>query len=324
VEAVFHENSASQRTAQVGLSHLSVELGHLYMADLAAEDTDLTGYFARIAPWVERSRLASIAGGTDLAGVRAADLRVSTCVLVDDYFSVLRTPDVVVPELVRAAKENNLRIDYLARESACAHTDRSSLAELVEAAIVADPTLGSNGSRPPPHVSGWLCNGVRRVAPYTAAAMRQPEAWAPPRENGARQHSIFMDVELWKEERGRRLWSCPFLAAVWQLLRLGQLRVAGESAVQPVPVDLANLPKSWADLPAVVKLEPRATPFSAYRTFSVLDRRFLDVEHAVHTILSQVSIDPDVAEQTLRRAKAEKVALPAEATERISYLFLSS
>ena len=94
--------------------------------------------------------------------------------------------------------------------------------------------------------------------------------------------------------------------------------------MQPVSVDLENLPDEWALLPAVIKLEPRAAPFSAYRTFSVLDRRFLDVEHAVRTILSQVAVDPDVVTQTLSRASSEALDLPLEITDRISYLFLGS
>nr|MDT0663701.1 SCO2522 family protein [Micromonospora sp. DSM 115978] len=198
------------------------------------------------------------------------------------------------------------------------------MAALTEASLVADPAPNTNGSRPPSHVTGWLCNGTRSEQPMPAAAMRTGKAWTPPKENRARQHSIFLDVELWKTDGGRRVWSCPFLAAVWQLLRLGQLRVHGESPAQPVAVDLADLPDEWSQLPAVVKLEPRAAPFCAYRTFSVLDRRFLDVEHAVRTILSQVVIDASVVDQTVRRAAGEGHDLPLEITDRISYLFLGS
>jgi hypothetical protein len=310
VEVVFHENSASPRVSQVGLSHLSVELGHLYMAELAAEDTDLTHYFARLAPWVSSAVLASVAA---VAPGRRA--RVSTCLLVDDYFSTLRGPDTVVPELVAAAKANGLSIDYLARESACAESNGISLAALTEAALIADPAPGTTGARPPSHVSGWLCNGTRSTEHRRTAAMQPAKTWAPPRENGAREHSIFVDVELWKTDTGGRIWSCPFLASVWQLLRLGQLRVAGNPPVQPAAVELADLPSTWADLPGVVQLEPRAAPFAAYRTFSVLDRRFLPVEHAVQTILSQVCVEPEVAAQTHRRARGEGVPLPVEIGE---------
>jgi hypothetical protein len=74
-------------------------------------------------------------------------------------------------------------------------------------------------------------------------------------------------------------------------------------------------------MPAVVQLNPEATPFRAYRTFSPLDPRFLPIELAVRTILGQVAVDPLVTAQVLARAGAEKITLPDEAVDRISYQF---
>jgi hypothetical protein len=318
LDTVFREVSATERVAEVALSHLSVELGHLYMDDLVDDLTDLDRYFERVALWADTPRLAS------LAGVAERRLRASTCLLIDDYFaSSLRSPADVVPELVAAASRNGLRIDYIARESACAQAGDVPLASLVEASLVDDPPPGTNGSRPPTHETGWLCNGTRSPGSDFSEAMRPAEPWRPPAENGARVHSIFLDVELWNDTGSVRTWSCPFLAAVWQLLRLGLLRVSGESAVAPVQIELAGFPDTWSDFPAVARLNPQAPPFCAYRTFSVMDTRFLPVEHAVRTILAQVAVDPVVLEQTARRSSAEDAKVPLETADRISYTFLS-
>jgi hypothetical protein len=75
-------------------------------------------------------------------------------------------------------------------------------------------------------------------------------------------------------------------------------------------------------MPAVVQLEPRAAPMRAYRTFTVVDSRFLPIEMAVRTILGQVAIDPIVARQILDRARDEAIDLPTEAVRRIAYVFL--
>src|SRR5690606_35636054 len=104
-------------------------------------------------------------------------------------------------------------------------------------------------------------------------------------------HSVFVDVELWDERAGARTWSCAYLAAVWQLLRLGLLRRDGAPVTVPRPWPEV-LPQAWDLLPAVVQVNPRAAPFTAYRTFSVLPVGFLSTEHAVRTILSQVLVDP--------------------------------
>jgi hypothetical protein len=69
-------------------------------------------------------------------------------------------------------------------------------------------------------VTGWLSNGERGGA-APASAMAAPRAWQPPRQSAVQNHSIFVDIELWDGPADQPLWSCPFLAAVWQLQRLG-------------------------------------------------------------------------------------------------------
>ncbi|WP_433293196.1 SCO2522 family protein [Actinoplanes sp. CA-030573] len=307
----FTELSAVPAVRSVALSHLSVELGHLYMDDYKQGPARLREHFARVAPW------AKVAAEQVMVGRP----RVSTCFLIDDYFTRFSSPREVVPALVEAAATAGLEIDYVARESGCARVGDLDIAAVVQAHIVDEPPPGTTGGRPPASVSGWLANGER--SPSTAAsAMSAPRQWAPPRENAVRNHSIFLDVELWSEEPVGRKWSCPFLAAVWQLQRLGLLRHRGEPVASPVPVAAAELPAEWDEMPAVVQLNPKATALRAYRTFNVLDRRFLAIEHAVRTILNQVAVDPLVSGQVQARAADEGLRLPAETTERIDYLFV--
>jgi hypothetical protein len=315
VTGVAFEEAVAQRSVErVPLSHLSIELGHLYMEEFAGGIESMRRHFRRVAPWAQ-SAARTVA--TRPGGNRP---RISTCFLVDDYFSRFSTPREVIPMLVAAAEESGLVIDYLARESGCVVADEVPLARVVEQALVSDPVPGSNGIRPPTTETGWLCNGQRSPNTVAIPAMAE-KGWLPPVQNAANRHSIFVDVELWDIEKGERRWSCPFLAAVWQLIRLGLLRNNGEAVTTSWQVE--ELPDDWDKLPAVVQLNPKATAFSAYRTFSVLGSRFLPVEIAVRTILSQVSVDPIVIDQIATRARGEQIELAKEIVERIDYVFMS-
>jgi hypothetical protein len=314
-EGVFTEQSATPVVRKVALSHLSVELGHLYMDDFKAGRPHLLTQFEAVRPWVAAARQAS---AEELDGRQP---RVSTCFLIDDYFTRFSTPREVIGDLVAAAGEARLEIDYVARESGCAVADGVDVATLVRQHLVGEPPEGDNGSRPPTAVSGWLSNG-ERGGEGPASAMAAPRAWQPPRQSAVQNHSIFVDIELWNGPPEEPRWSCPFLAAVWQLQRLGLIRHLGEPVGEPQPLSRDDMPDEWDRMPAVVQLNPGATPFRAYRTFSALGARFLPIELAVRTILGQVAVNPAVAAQVAQRAGAERIALPGELVDRIRYAFL--
>jgi hypothetical protein len=311
----FAEESATPVLREVALSHLSIELGHLYMDDFAAGRPRLLAQFDAVRPWVAAARQAC----ADELGQRRP--RVSTCFLIDDYFTRFSTPRAVIGDLVATAEAAGLVIDYVARESGCATADGVDVATLVRQHLVAEPPEGDNGSRPPTAVTGWLSNG-ERGGQEPASAMATPRAWRAPRQSAVRNHSIFVDLELWSGLAEQLSWSCPFLAAVWQLQRLGLLRHLGEPVGEPQPMSVADVPAEWEQMPAVVQLHPRAAPFRAYRTFSALAARFLPVELAVRTILGQVAVDPAVAQRVRERAGAEGITLPDEVVDRIRYAFL--
>jgi hypothetical protein len=316
IEGEVREIGASHRVQRLGLSHLSLEVGHLYLEDLVAGPERLDALFAGVAPWVETAEKALFA--------KVRTPRVSTCFLIDDYFTPVATPSEVMPQILEAANGAGVEIDYLVRESACARTDSPggsvSPAELLLAGLVEEPEPGTTGWRPAASSSGWLSNGRRSPASPEKQAALAVRSWAPPSQTAARRHSIFVDVQLWDDDNGRRTWSCALLAATWQLLRLGLMRNFGEPVVEPQPRP-QRWPDSWSELTAVTTLTARPRDFSAYATCSILSSRFLPVEVAVRTILAQVAPDPAITAQIAERAAGEGIPLPADPLDRIEYIF---
>lgn len=305
----FRELADTDHVEEVALSHLSIELGHLHKVDYDGGLPVLTRRFRAVAPWVAAAR-------TSVAAKRP---RISTCFLVDDYFASFSSPAEVLPDVLAAAGEHGLTIDYIARESACAGAGGTPLAEIVAGRITPSPPPGTSGSRPPAMEIGWLSNGRRSPGTGPREAMNEP-VWRPPEETEAGNHSVFVDVELWSEQDGARSWSCAYLAVVWQLLRLGVVRDAGANVVRPVPMS-DGLPGDWADLPPIMQVNPAAAPFCAYRTTSIIPAHYLGIEHAVRVILGQYSASPAVIEQLAERSGHEGLDLPADLTERLGYVF---
>jgi hypothetical protein len=315
VRTEFLETSAAFKVDSLPLSHVSVEVGHLYMEDLVGGEGAVRRIFAAAAPWVHAARIPVA------IGCEKKSVRLSTCFLVDDYFSRFSSPAEVVPMVLAAAEREDLVIDYLARESACASASGVSPASLALGNLVTEPAPGTTGGRPPLTETGWLTNGQRSPSTARDEAMSRRALWQPPRESARRRHSIFVDVELWDEHDGQRTWSCPMLAAVWQLMRLGMLRDQGRAVVTPEDWPDPLFPDRWDDLPPVVRLNPRAAAFSAYTTLSVLSPRFLPVELAVRTILSQFACDQTVLAEAASRAARDAMPLADEIVDRIRYVF---
>ncbi|RJO77949.1 hypothetical protein D5S18_06645 [Nocardia panacis] len=331
----YSEETEHVRIEQVPLSHLSIEVGHFYLNEITNDMDQVVKEFRRIVPLVD----AFIASARVEFGPQA---RISTCYLIDDYFQPDTDPREILGKLLTAADETGLRIDYLAREAGCWQAtpfadgvpvgEPIELAEMVAARLVAEPAPPATGRRPPTVESGWLCNG-RRSSDFDAAqAMRVPQ-YRPPEEFGRREHSIFLDVQLWSKHTEningdsviRTKWSCPFLASVWHLLRLGMLRYEGAAVVDPQPWSPGEVwPRQWRQVPAVVRLNPDAAPFAAYRTLSMLPKRYLGIEHSVRLILDHIDLDDDVVGQIIARGAADEVpvTVPRKVTERLSHLLL--
>jgi hypothetical protein len=325
--AVYTEATEQDKIKGVPLSHLSIEVGHLYMDELRRGDDRIRAQFERVAPWVAA---ATAAVSAEVRAVGNETPRVSTCFLIDDYFRNDTDPGEVTEKLLSIAKQCGITIDYLAREAACSVAGDVNIAELTAAMLLPEPPPGTDGGRPPLATSGWLCNGERSYPSDSDQAM-QVAPWRPPEEFGKRNHSIFLDIELWKEKQEvvdgvlttRRQWSCPFLAAVWQLLRLGMLRNYGEPVAQPqLRTDDAPWPEDWHDLPPVIQLNRRAAPFAAFRSVSILPKTYLQIEHAVDVILKHVELDEAVVRQVVDRGGDAGLTVPAKVTDRLSHVFI--
>ena len=114
VKTEFLESTADFKVESLPLSHVSVEVGHLYMEDFADGESAVQRTFAAAAPWVKTAQTPQ-AVGCDKNSVR-----VSTCFLIDDYFSRFSSPGRGDPDGACRGEREGLQIDYLARESACA------------------------------------------------------------------------------------------------------------------------------------------------------------------------------------------------------------
>jgi hypothetical protein len=322
--ATYSEASEQDEPRNIKLAHVSIEVGHFYMKDLLDGEDLIRAQFHQVEPWVK----AAVANVVSEFGPRA---RVSTCFLIDDYFGVHANPAEIMKKLLRIADECGVSFDYVAREAGCHEAEGVPLAELTAAMLLPEPPVGTNGSRPPLEKSGWLCNGERSADSDSDQAM-QVHRWRPPVEFGKRNHSIFVDVELWNWKEtveksdghlvSRRIWSCPFLAAVWHLLRLGMLRHLGEPVAVPQLRTGDDWPEHWSDLPAVIQRNPNAAPFAAYRTVSILPRSYLPIENAVDVILGHLDLEPAVVDQVIKRGREEGLAVPKDIRRRVSHIFV--
>jgi hypothetical protein len=324
----FREHAQQTIIRGVRMSHLSIEVGHFYLNELTGDVKSIEERFRQVVPWIAAARASAVCGDKTP--------RISTCFLLDDYFldetkPAQADPAEIIEKLLTAAKKAGVEIDYLARESACARIGQTRLAELVLSKVRLEPEPGANGSQPLTQWPGWLSNGkFTGAVPLQAMDSLEPEK---PEEYGYRNHSVFLAIELYRDLLGAgalpdpamRLWSCSFLAAVWQLLRLGLLRDGGEPVVEPVvePEGWRPEPGSkWRQLPAVVKLNPEAAAFSAYRTLSILPQDYLPIEHAVRQILSHTYIEEPILSQTRERARGEKIELPDAVERRVTHAFI--
>lgn len=302
-------------------AHLSIELGHFYPEDLTRDYDDFVGYFRRIG----RHTAMTIENYADRTGID--EPRVSMTMMADDYRKLRdQTPQQVIGELLLpAAEEAGLRVDYISREAACAEytPDRrdeisparvllARVIDLPRPAALAGVEFDKRSSR-----RGWICNGSPRI--------EGDDVWQPATEYGAQLHSMFMDVEIFSEDKRGRIWACPFLASVWQAARLGDLHHTGmpAMAVRPAPRDITgklDFGDNWDGLPAVMQTNADAPGFEAYGTYSVLPHRYLSTEASVRAILGQVMRLP-TSNRIEELAAAEGITLPTNTTDRIEYAF---
>jgi hypothetical protein len=312
-EALHLSAAANEATgADVAFSHISIEVGHFEPTDFSRGVMHFANRLRRVAPWLDAAR-AAVAESTPNA-------RMSTCFLVDDYTAQVRSPAEVIPRLLEGARRCGISIDYLVRESACVDGGRDSIARLVEGRV-ANVELRAGGDVSPPIVaSAWLSDSGQRPPLQVTGRPTTDESPESPRI--ASPNSTLIDTGLWVENSGGREWSCSFLAAVWQLSRLGLLDNASRNYMTPQKWEDDNPQSRWEELPPTIQINHDAAPFQAYRTISILESRYLPVEAAVRSILEQVSIGQETLKFVSENGACDGVTLPARITDRINYVFV--
>lgn len=296
---------------KIALADVSIEVAHLYLSTLSEEAIARSAQNAAL--WVRPIIDAYSAEG----------LTPSTCVLIDDYWEGIDLrygPDEAAALIHDECAQSGIAIDHIAFESRLAESVEDMLGVLVPEPSFGAGAAGGGASEP-----GWLRSSVSQAAridndsgadrPVLFGNRRgaHPDVQAPQGNNqprpGRGRHHIGLDIQLWSPDPdtpGGKVYSCAALAAWWQLVRLGLYR--DEDGV-PIAHTGVRDPSDTA-----------VPPFAARRTLSVLSHEFLEVEHAVHAILSQLAL-PSAWIQYLRDGKAEPRA--DEHLHRIGYILAS-
>lgn len=252
---------------------VSIEVLHIY--GTAAAPGAVARHAEREARWVEAI----------VAALERRGREWSICILVDDSDPRAEGEELEA-QLCDAWLATGLPLDHAVRETECAASIHRMIERFAgEVDLNLAGALGT-GVRPPPvdvlaERERWLANGEPGRPATTrlgAAEMNEDpgEAGTPPsRVSGSRMHGIHLDVELWSPPAGaERLWSCPALAAWWQLLRLGAPHLDDAPLAAPVAGG-------------------RPIPLHARSTLTVLPTGLLEVEHAVRSILERVVVPPE-------------------------------
>ena len=235
------------------IADLSVEFSHLYL-DQASEAE------AKAAAGSARRWLIPV-----ITRYREAGYTVSTTVMIDDYFASDEASVEKNTELIRSSCANEgVAIDHVVYESACAHSVEKMIEHLMD-----QPRFGDGSSNGPTDSSkdNWLFNyapgrdAFREAQNLSAFSLLTEEerravelqsvANAGSKETTQRaRHAIKLEIELWKQtvvaNGTSLLWSCPLLAAWWQLIRLGMFRDNGTPVLPEGTITREGAPSFFA------------------------------------------------------------------------------
>lgn len=289
-------------------AHASIEVGHLGPRNFTRGTTHLQHRLNPIGPWINYAKNA-------LSGNRP-NAPISTCFMIDDYTESIRSPSEVFPRLLEASRRCNIEIDYIVRESALTD-DPHSIASLVVDCLPKSKLVIRQRSDP-------------QVASTTLAdddAKFSLEEEAAEELSGAQMsmpQSIYLSTELWTDSTSGKKWSCAFLAAVWQLARLGLLDDKSQAYLAPHAMDQFQNLSQWQNVPPVIQVSDKAAPFRAYKTLSILGSHYISVEAAVRTILRQAAVPPEIFERVTTSSDREGIIIPEKIVDRINYIFIGA
>jgi hypothetical protein len=234
----------------------SIEAGHFYAAAFAEGIDAMANRFGIVKHFVDITR-------------RPED---SVVFLFDDYHNrpnAKITPADIISQIQESSGKAGLQIDYVGREAACARLSGHVLNLLKTTGYICETPE-----------QGWLLDDTH--------PSESPQAMAPepttPRRNATRR----LDIEIYDRPKPNAVsWACPYLASIWQGLRLGVLH--DPAFEQPYILD-DDIPdwKTWHETPPLIQLNPEAAPFAAAETLSILPSGFMEVEAAVEKILGRL------------------------------------
>ena len=149
IKTEFLETSADFKVESLPLSHVSVEIGHLYMEDFVGRRGRCAAQPSpprRRGSGPRRSRRPSAATRNPSGSAPASSSTITSA-------GSRRRPKLI-PMVLAAAEREGVGIDYLARESACASANGVSPASLTLGSLVTEPVPGTTGGRPPLPTAG--------------------------------------------------------------------------------------------------------------------------------------------------------------------------
>lgn len=280
------------------------------VADISVEVCHLYGDELELDRIVDGLRLAKPI--VDSIRQACPSLSLSICMLIDDYFGNLRVdPEDLHDRVRQAAVKADLAVNYLVSEAKLAETVRCLTDNLRPipypgaGSLVAERPIGSYLSST---LGSQLTNrGERDLSgfPESVRNFVHDRDVTKPSESGLKhrarrgEHDLDLLVELWSADpsNSANKYSCAVLAAWWQLARLGWWRGGGVGSV----------------LPGVDSLDG-SIPFAARRTISILDPAYIEIEHAVRTILEDFVVSG--------RVKAESEAFDDNVLGKVAYCFV--
>jgi len=203
---------------------------------------------------------------------------ISVCMLIDDYFSPISVlSDDIGALIAEAAEETSLTVDYVVSEAALT----STAAFLVDH-LRPEPEWGAGSTGRGEPVNRYVSNEAtvlperdkdasKTWTPFVKEAPMDEtdeSALGPSFRVRRGNHDVNLRVELWSPALPQVKYSCSLLAAWWQLLRLGLWKDGEGHRVPPEGTIVLG-----------------SSPFAARRTLSILDPPYIEIEHAVRTIL---------------------------------------
>lgn len=289
-------------------SFLSIELPHFYISQFS-EKPDI----------IEKGLAASkIFLDPIVAILEKKKKNYSTVCLVDDYF-VRKGQENEIEKFIQsyrnACEKLSIRLDYIVFEGQCSKSVKNF------PPILPEPNQGA-GSRGGPYTNqlsdnkDWLSNGdvfrdkyIDVNQGFGANFLSNELSDIKPHK----EHALFLDVQLSKPGESKNLaylneeklvYSCPFLAAWWQLIRLGMH--SDEDGNFLIPEN------SWQ--------RDGAHPMTAERTLTFVAPDFLPVEHAVNCILNNVIPSDKQLRHLNRTGKTENGKPTLSLANRLSYV----